>query len=89
MAGADSQAGDADCVPGTWSYLWFARVRECLSWFSIVGATVTVHQFFCILLIIISAHGQHMGSSVDRICPIALNLFIISDHGLSMGSTDC
>ena len=24
-------------------------VRECPSWYSIVGATVTVHQFFCIL----------------------------------------
>ena len=24
-------------------------IRECSSWFSIVGATVTVHQFFCIL----------------------------------------
>ena len=35
--------------PGTWSHLWFAGVRECLSWCSIVGTTVTVHQFFCIL----------------------------------------
>ena len=25
------------------------RVLECLPWCSIVGATVTVHQFFCIL----------------------------------------
>ena len=33
----------------TWSHLWFAEVRECPSWCSIVGATVTVHQFFCIL----------------------------------------
>ena len=29
---------------------WFAGVRECPPWYSIVGATVTVHQFFCILL---------------------------------------
>ena len=29
--------------------LWFAGVRECPPWCSIVGATVTVHQFFCIL----------------------------------------
>ena len=27
----------------------FAGVRECPPWCSIVGATVTVHQFFCIL----------------------------------------
>ena len=31
------------------SQLWFAGVRECPPWFSIVGATVTVNQFFCIL----------------------------------------
>ena len=31
------------------SRLWFAGVRECPPWCSIVGATVTVHQFFCIL----------------------------------------
>ena len=31
------------------SHLWFAGVRECPPWCSIVGATVTVHQFFCIL----------------------------------------
>ena len=32
-----------------WSHLWFAGVRECPLWYSIVGATMTVHQFFCIL----------------------------------------
>ena len=32
-----------------WSHLWFAGVRECPPWCSIVGATVTAHQFFCIL----------------------------------------
>ena len=31
------------------SALWFAGVLECPPWCSIVGATVTVHQFFCIL----------------------------------------
>ena len=36
-------------LPGTWSHLWFAGVRECPPWCSIVGSTVTVHQFFCIL----------------------------------------
>ena len=36
-------------IPGTWSHLWFAGVRECPRWCSIVGATVTVHRFFCIL----------------------------------------
>ena len=30
-------------------FLWFSDVRECPSWCSIVCATVTVHQFFCIL----------------------------------------
>ena len=30
-------------------HLWFAGVRECPPWCSIVCATVTVHQFFCIL----------------------------------------
>ena len=34
---------------GTWSHLWFAEVRGCPPWYSIVGATVAVHQFFCIL----------------------------------------
>ena len=37
-------------VPGTWSHLWFAGVRECPPWCSVVGAAVTVHQFLCILL---------------------------------------
>ena len=36
-------------LPGTWSHLWFAGVREWPPWCSIVGATVAVHQFFCIL----------------------------------------
>ena len=36
-------------LPGTWSHLWFSGVRECPPWCLIVGATVTVHQFFCIL----------------------------------------
>ena len=31
----------------------FAGVRECPPWCSIVGATVTVHQFFCILLVVV------------------------------------
>ena len=45
MAGAASQAATLT-PPG---HLWFAWVRECPPWCSIVGATVTVHQFFCIL----------------------------------------
>ena len=36
-------------LPGTWSHLWFPGVREYRPWCSIVGASVTVHQFFCIL----------------------------------------
>ena len=39
-------------LPDTWSHLWFAGVRECPPWCSIVGVTVTVHQFFCILHLI-------------------------------------
>ena len=37
--------------------IWFARVRECPRWCSIVDAKVTVHQFFCIL------HYIHYSSS--------------------------
>ena len=49
MAGAASQAGDADSsrAPGLISGL--QGVHECPPWCSIVGATVTVHRFFCIL----------------------------------------
>ena len=36
-------------LPGTWSHLWCTGVHECPPWCSIVGAAVTVHQFFCIL----------------------------------------
>ena len=50
-------------LPGTWSHLWFAGVRECPPWCSIVGATVTVHQFFCILLI----YHFNMNSKFDSI----------------------
>ena len=48
MADAASQAGDADSsrASGLTSCL---RVRQCPPWCSIVGVTVTVHQFFCIL----------------------------------------
>ena len=49
-------------LPGTWSHLWFAGVRECPPWCFIVGATVTVHQFFCILqfgwLLVLSLHKE-------------------------------
>ena len=49
IAGAASQAGDADSFQCTWSQLCFTGVSECPPWCSIVGATVTLHQFFCIL----------------------------------------
>ena len=49
MAGAAGQAGDADSSRASGLTFWFAGVRECPPWCSIVGATVTVHQFFCIL----------------------------------------
>ena len=49
MAGAASQAGDADSsrAPGLTSGLQGSV--NVHPWCSIVGATVTVHQFFCIL----------------------------------------
>ena len=49
MACAASQSGDADSsrAPGLTSVL--QGVRECSPWCSIVGATVTLHQFFYIL----------------------------------------
>ena len=40
-------------------------------------------------LIIIYTHGLHMSSSVGRSYPLTFNLFIISNHGLPMGSSDC
>ena len=48
MAGAASQAGDADSsrAPGLTSGL---QGSVNVSWSSIIGATVTVHQFSCIL----------------------------------------
>ena len=39
-------------LTGTWSHLWFEGIRECPPWCSIVGATVTVHQFFFVFYII-------------------------------------
>ena len=36
-------------------------------------------------LIIISARGLHMGSSVGRSCPLTFKIFIISDHLLLIG----
>ena len=49
MAGAASQAGDADSSRAFGLTSGLQGVRECPPWCSIVGATVTVHQFFCIL----------------------------------------
>ena len=47
IAGAASQAGDADSwAPGLTSGL---QGSVNVPWSSIVGATVTVHQFLCIL----------------------------------------
>ena len=58
MAGAASQAGDADSsrAPGLTSGLQGSM--NVKPWCSIVGATVTVHQFFCILLKICFSLGQ-------------------------------
>ena len=45
--------GDLYCFSNTSTFrivsLQFSGVRECQPWYSIVGATVTMHQFFCIL----------------------------------------
>ena len=49
MAGAASQAGDADSSCGTCLTLVCRGPVNSPPWCSIVGATVTVHQFFCIL----------------------------------------
>ena len=57
MAGVASQAGEADSSRAPGLNLWFAGVRECPPWCSIVGATVTVHQFFCILHFILLNMG--------------------------------
>ena len=43
---AASLAEDAYSFQDTLSHLWFAGVHEYPPWCSIVGATVTVHQFF-------------------------------------------
>ena len=56
-----------DSRPGTWSNLSFAGVRECPPWCTIVGATVTVHQFFCILYValIISGLLKNIGGGLN------------------------
>ena len=53
MAGAANQAGDADSsrAPGLTSRLQGSVNVQ--PWCSIVGSTVTVHQFFCILHIVL------------------------------------
>ena len=56
MAGASRRRW---LLPGTWSHLWFAGVLKCPPWCSIVGATVTVHQFFCLL------HSIHSRISIQ------------------------
>ena len=49
MAGAASQAGDADSSRASGLTSGLLGFHECPPWCSIVDATVTVHQFFCIL----------------------------------------
>ena len=43
--------------------------HECPPWCSIVGATVTEHQFFCIL------HSYHLSASIDRRSLISIMWF--------------
>ena len=61
MAGAASQAGDAysSRAPGLTSGL---QGSVNVPWCSIVGATVTVHQFFCI------SHLRHKQRYFSYIC---------------------
>ena len=64
MAGAASQAGDADSswAPGLTSGLQGSvNVHRGVS---IVGATVTVHQFFCILFIC-KSYQRHLPSMIN------------------------
>ena len=63
-------------------HVCFAGVRECPPWCSIVGATVTVHQFFCILHVqqliedprgpgsigMFSSEGNEAGNKLFRHC---------------------
>ena len=53
--------------PGTWSRLSFAEVRECRPWCSIVGARVTVHQFFCIL------HCKYISQNISILKVVTFN----------------
>ena len=46
--------GDSSRAPGLTS--GFQGVRECPPWCSIVGDTVTVHHFFCILNLSLSTY---------------------------------
>ena len=81
MAGAASQAGDADS-PGTWSHLRFAGVRECPPWCSIVGATVTVHPFLCNLHSYILLYGDEYIDVDSKFLPCLLQYSdgIAEDH---------
>ena len=65
-------------LPGKCSYLWFAGVSKYPSWCSIVAATVTVHQFFCIL---------HFGGSCGIRGEILLNENAIII--LSLNQSEC
>ena len=44
---------------GTWSRLWFPGFNEYPRWYSIVFATVTVHQFLYIVHIYMHTHIYH------------------------------
>ena len=69
-------------LPGTWSHLWFAGVLECPPWCYIVGATVTVHQFFCILHCYISYNQivNHESSVIYAPVPNLSHLFSHVNH---------
>ena len=76
-------------LPGTWSHLCFAVVCECPPWCSIVGTTVTVHQFFCIFTSLSACHVRNTSvkvqdryqslwfvlSIIDRGCHCILTIF--------------
>ena len=78
-------------LPGTWSHLWFAGVRECPPWCSIVGATVTVYQFFCNLHFLpcswmMTWDSDNDSQSEQSINKTQLTRYPASLHGLIFGT---
>ena len=64
---------DTSRAPGLTS--GFAGVRECPPWCSIVGAKVTVHQFFCIFS---SINGQLVNRRMYVVSLIRMNNLLLN-----------